>query len=906
MAFNDYDMYYYYGYSGSYYGNYGSNDAFVASSYMYYSAPQLEMNVYSNQGDSYNISYGTASDGGSSDDNMYTATVTFLNAGRYEVSASVPGFLYEDEYSRSWFSSDNESCTIVIRPRPIEELNVSLSDASRTVVYTGEEIWPSLEWVVDDRTSFAYEYFTVTNAGTYQIAVGAEMNDDGYFYDPDCMSGKWIQWYSTYDELYGNCYAANYTGVTYVAYTVLPRPVAKNQAQMDLRERHCDGTPQTCSLVITNDYTGVVLVEGTDYDVAYSNNILAGTATATVTCKGNYTGTFSLDFEILPSADIVDVLGLDKVWNTGGNAEWFAEWLDNAHDGVSCMRSGAIGDNQESWIETVVTNAGVVSFWWKASSEAYRGIAYDKLVFTVDGVIPESVPPIGGEVDWTNVTYAVAGDGPHVLRWTYRKDESDGDGEDCAWLDDVQYLREVHVAFADGGATGGSAPDALVVGEGTEITLPGQASLVWPKHRFAGWRIYGETLATGTVYRLGYDDVTFIAAWEEKWVSVPSIEVAAWYDTERTAVRMSCDTAGAAIHYTLDGSTPTTESPIYSGTFNIAGTATIRAVAVLDDWFDSDVVSAESVRAPWTPDECLNATGMVFQMGGTAEWKRDRTVTHDGDTAMRSGEIGDGQTSWIETTVVGAGTLTFWWRASSEAYKGTIYDCARFTVDGIAAVPDIGGEIDWRCETVEIANGGNHVLRWAFVKDGLNAVGEDCAWLDCVSWMSADPLPALNGTATDGDAAAIVGGLSDARLSEKVVGTAAYTAFRTWVDSKNLSHAAVRDAPNAWLSYALDAPGLMAKAMPLEGDDIVIESIVPSNETAGTFDLAFGVVGVEIGTGARLAEALGVVGSASLDGSPFSSDGLTVSLQRTADGKAKATVTPDGMPPSFFLRVKVK
>ena len=26
----------------------------------------------------------------------------------------------------------------------------------------------------------------------------------------------------------------------------------------------------------------------------------------------------------------------------------------------------------------------------------------------------------------------------------------------------------------------------------------------------------------------------------------------------------------------------------------------------------------------------------------------------------------------------------------------------------------------------------------------------------------------------------------------------------------------------------------------------------------------------------------------------------------TADGKAKATVTPDGMPPVFFLRVRVK
>ena len=61
-----------------------------------------------------------------------------------------------------------------------------------------------------------------------------------------------------------------------------------------------------------------------------------------------------------------------------------------------------------------------------------------------------------------------------------------------------------------------------------------------------------------------------------------------------------------------------------------------------------------------------------------------------------------------------------------------------------------------------------------------------------------------------------------------------------------------------------------------------------------------------IGEGARLAEALGVEGAPELRESAFSSDGLTVSILRTSDGKARATVMPDGAPPSFFLRVRVK
>ena len=47
-------------------------------------------------------------------------------------------------------------------------------------------------------------------------------------------------------------------------------------------------------------------------------------------------------------------------------------------------------------------------------------------------------------------------------------------------------------------------------------------------------------------------------------------------------------------------------------------------------------------------------------------------------------------------------------------------------------------------------------------------------------------------------------------------------------------------------------------------------------------------------------------GATELSESAFSSEGLAFTLQRTGDGKIKATVTPAGSPPSFFLRVKVK
>ena len=49
-----------------------------------------------------------------------------------------------------------------------------------------------------------------------------------------------------------------------------------------------------------------------------------------------------------------------------------------------------------------------------------------------------------------------------------------------------------------------------------------------------------------------------------------------------------------------------------------------------------------------------------------------------------------------------------------------------------------------------------------------------------------------------------------------------------------------------------------------------------------------------------------VLGATELNESAFSSDGLTVTLEHTANGKIKATVTPADSPPAFFLGVKVK
>ena len=58
-----------------------------------------------------------------------------------------------------------------------------------------------------------------------------------------------------------------------------------------------------------------------------------------------------------------------------------------------------------------------------------------------------------------------------------------------------------------------------------------------------------------------------------------------------TSVTMSCETTGATIHYTTDGSTPTSSSATYSEPINISASTTVKAIAVKEGMTNSEVAS---------------------------------------------------------------------------------------------------------------------------------------------------------------------------------------------------------------------------------------------------------------------------------------------------------------------------
>lgn len=59
------------------------------------------------------------------------------------------------------------------------------------------------------------------------------------------------------------------------------------------------------------------------------------------------------------------------------------------------------------------------------------------------------------------------------------------------------------------------------------------------------------------------------------------------------SVTMVCDTVGATIHYTTDGTTPTAESTAYSEAIAIEETTTFKAIAVKASMASSHVMTEE-------------------------------------------------------------------------------------------------------------------------------------------------------------------------------------------------------------------------------------------------------------------------------------------------------------------------
>ena len=110
-----------------------------------------------------------------------------------------------------------------------------------------------------------------------------------------------------------------------------------------------------------------------------------------------------------------------------------------AQTGYTSARSGAIGAESETWLDTMVDGAGTLTFRWRVDCEKDDGggATWDRLAVFTNGV--EAIR-IDGKTGWQTVTLPISG--RMTIRWSFYRDdwdEPDEPHENAAWLDGITF-----------------------------------------------------------------------------------------------------------------------------------------------------------------------------------------------------------------------------------------------------------------------------------------------------------------------------------------------------------------------------------------------------------------------------------------------------------------------------------
>lgn len=122
---------------------------------------------------------------------------------------------------------------------------------------------------------------------------------------------------------------------------------------------------------------------------------------------------------------------------------------------------------------------------------------------------------------------------------------------------------------------------------------------------------------------------------------------------EPQQVTLECGTDGATIHYTLDGSTPDEQSPICGGILNISENCTLKAYAVKENMYNSNVMTAQFVII-----DTNSLVELPFDISNNSESAKVEVKTMPGFRANKLGSsYADGSVKF-ESKNAGSASLT--------------------------------------------------------------------------------------------------------------------------------------------------------------------------------------------------------------------------------------------------------
>ena len=133
---------------------------------------------------------------------------------------------------------------------------------------------------------------------------------------------------------------------------------------------------------------------------------------------------------------------------------------------------------------------------------------------------------------------------------------------------------------------------------------------------------------------------------------------------------------------------------------------------------------------------------LTWNSGGSKPWVISTAPAYIfyGNSVAMSGPIERNQTSFIETTVTGPGTLSFYWKVSSQPLY---FDGLKFEIDQeLKAMISGYADSQW-IPMIFAVPAGQHTFRWTYFKDAAIDAGADSGWLDKVVY-TVDQFPTVS------------------------------------------------------------------------------------------------------------------------------------------------------------------
>ena len=218
--------------------------------------------------------------------------------------------------------------------------------------------------------------------------------------------------------------------------------------------------------------------------------------------------------------------------------------------------------------------------------------------------------------------------------------------------------------------------------------------------------------------------------------------------TESITITLTPGKAGLPIRYTLDGSTPTVSSTLYTAPITLTQTTTIRAVTVTDG------IAGPVFEATYSISDLgagVDAPQLSWRTSDSLPWTFQTTDTYDGVDALQSADNGEYWTdSWLETTLTGPTMMSFRYKMR------TGYGSVSVRIDGTTEFDDTRSNVsvdDWHLAEVLVPS-GTHTVRFVFENKGSRHSGYNGAWLDTVRFDALSRPPTISPATTESESTA--------------------------------------------------------------------------------------------------------------------------------------------------------